>query len=715
MQSNVAKDEFIACLDLAKTNGHTEVLEVLNHFLVSNCTFEDPPLQKETEAYLQDARKQDQENLSKFLENPITSQRLLACAEDFLGALSPASLSHLCEAGLEVAAPIEHEHHSTRSLLHAIASWGLTELMQRVGKDCQRYEDISWVKINPRVYPDYIGPLQPILHAVCSRQFSNIGMLIMLVDTFGCDPNTRHQVYDYDKKDLKDGPAALHILAQAKHFWQLEAIQYLFERGADINAKNDKGETPLHIASGGNVHSIICDEQGHWTLRASKLLLKLGADPNLLDRNGESCLNKASSSPKIMQELLKGGADMSISSEPPMFSAIRRHDVRTVRILLNNGADVNTVHQDHRLHYNLDGRSLEEYALLCAARDGQWNTDAKAYQPIVKLLLDRGANWRVAVNEEETLMHLIFQDAEQDILEGIMDQPQIDFNTRDQRGRTIFLAACSWKECLDGYRHRHWGEKATLPAICLIDRGADINAIDHAGRNALHLLASNYHQHEEDMLQLIAREDCAPLLFQKDNDGFTPLHAVLAHRRMSVAEALVAKGADLLERDPDGLTALHHLSRGLQKVYVHIDYVGPDFAKDCIDLWRKYQELGGHIDDRSDTGDPALFTYLASKQPYGAPKFEADRCHIENFGLFFGDADVFAKNDTLETVLNVIAQRPKESHYTVLAQSHDTKLFKFLMSKGLDPLAEDARGRSSLDVAAANGRSEILELFQQKK
>lgn len=68
----------------------------------------------------------------------------------------------------------------------------------------------------------------------------------------------------------------------------------------------------------------------------------------------------------------------------------------------------------------------------------------------------------------------------------------------------------------------------------------------------------------------MSREDCAPLLFKKDNDGFTPLHVALAYRRVSVAEALVAKGANTLELDPDGLTALHHLSRGLQKVHVHV-------------------------------------------------------------------------------------------------------------------------------------------------
>lgn len=97
-----------------------------------------------------------------------------------------------------------------------------------------------------------------------------------------------------------------------------------------------------------------------------------------------------------------------------------------------------------------------------------------------------------------------------------------------------------------------------------------------------------------------------------------------------------------------------------------------------------------------------MFTFIASEQHYYTLKDEAKRCHVDNFELFFGDAHVFAKNDALETALHIVAQRPKKSYYSAIAQSHDATLFKFLVSKGLDPLAEHARWRSSLDVAAAN-------------
>ena len=40
--------------------------------------------------------------------------------------------------------------------------------------------------------------------------------------------------------------------------------------------------------------------------------------------------------------------------------------------------------------------------------------------------------------------------------------------------------------------------------------------------------------------------------------------------------------------------------------------------------------------------------------------------------------------------------------------------FRILMSRGLDPMAEDARQRTSLDVAAACGKEHILKLFARK-
>jgi hypothetical protein len=57
---------------------------------------------------------------------------------------------------------------------------------------------------------------------------------------------------------------------------------------------------------------------------------------------------------------------------------------------------------------------------------------------------------------------------------------------------------------------------------------------------------------------------------------------------------------------------------------------------------------------------------------------------------------------------------PKRGNHNSRKPEHERRLFEFMIEKGLDPLAEDGRSRSSLDVAATREQKEILELFQYR-
>ena len=48
-----------------------------------------------------------------------------------------------------------------------------------------------------------------------------------------------------DVKDKFEGETALHLASRNEH---LEVVKLLIERGADINIKNNEGETPLDFA-----------------------------------------------------------------------------------------------------------------------------------------------------------------------------------------------------------------------------------------------------------------------------------------------------------------------------------------------------------------------------------------------------------------------------------------------------------------------------------
>src|SRR5207244_2197650 len=141
------------------------------------------------------------------------------------------------------------------------------------------------------------------------------------------------------------------------------------------------------------------------------ILLESGANINILDKDGLSCLHKASSSPQIMRILLEHGADINAGKLSPLFSAIQIQCLETLTILLDAGVspnivDPNTGHDGFQLHYKV--KDAARSALFCAAFASLHNQQRGHSAPMVKLLIDRGADVYAAVNDKETLIHYTF-------------------------------------------------------------------------------------------------------------------------------------------------------------------------------------------------------------------------------------------------------------------------------------------------------------------
>jgi len=78
-----------------------------------------------------------------------------------------------------------------------------------------------------------------------------------------------HDDRTYINRPTPDGATALHCAARMGH---AESITCLFERGADVNCKDEQGWTPLHYAT----------MEGH--VDCIEALIACGADPNQHDR-----------------------------------------------------------------------------------------------------------------------------------------------------------------------------------------------------------------------------------------------------------------------------------------------------------------------------------------------------------------------------------------------------------------------------------------------
>lgn len=599
------------------------------------------------------------------------------------------------------------------SLLHLAAENGFTEILCQLGSAAKTFDDPESVLAliqGSNFINQYLEFVTPTLNVACTRKLANLAALEVLVERCGVDVNshTLMSSSSHGRGNARAGPTALHILAEGRHWWQLDAIRYLVSKGATIDSRNEYGETPLHIACGDRPTKSAkfhLEDDGYWKLACVQLLLELGADPNAIDNVGLSCAHKAIHSPEKLQKLLERGVNLSCETTAPLFTVLVNRDLQALITLLDLGTDPNSV--DSQEIFKIDKvKGRKRYALLCAclAQD-QWSSENM--MPLIKLLIERGADLYAHLNSQETLIHCVFEHAQDDVISGLLDfADKIDFNARDQLGRTVFLATCNRMAWQRGYNNWYWFQE-TGPVMRPWGYGADIMAVDNEGRNALHHLLDNTAMDQDTILRFIEQQACKILLHQKDKKGFSPLHCALRFLRPVVCEKLIALGADPLSPDPTSTTALQHiLSQCLQPQ--RPPYHKPEYYEGCLRLWQAFLSLGADINMRDNQSNPPLFLYLSTPESmeYVDKDCSFNR-HIKYYNGYFADADVHARNRDGETALHIIAKREK-GYY----EKYDRDLFELVVGQGLDPLAEDGKGRSSLDVAAALGKTEILDLFK---
>ncbi|WP_432201879.1 ankyrin repeat domain-containing protein [Erythrobacter sp. W53] len=117
-------------------------------------------------------------------------------------------------------------------------------------------------------------------------------------------------------RDITTGESALHIVTARR---DVQWIRFLTSRGANPNIEDNKGVTPLQIASGlGLVEGV-------------EALIAAGAN-----------INKA-----------------NVTGETALLSAVHRRDLAMVRLLLENGADVDRADNS--------GRTARDYVELMSA------------------------------------------------------------------------------------------------------------------------------------------------------------------------------------------------------------------------------------------------------------------------------------------------------------------------------------------------------------
>ena len=312
-----------------------------------------------------------------------------------------------------------------------------------------------------------------------------------------------------------DGATALHWTAHWNH---LEALEALIDAGADVNAENDLGATPLWVACANRNTGIV------------QRLLAAGANPDGGLHSGETLLMRCTytGDPAAVGALLAHGADVD-AAEPSrgqtalMWAAATRHPDVT-RVLIEHGAAVGARTATVRQFRGTGQRSTTSPAgaahfdaggftpLLFAARHGDVDS--------ARLLLDAGADANDTAADGNSALVLAAMSGQARLAELLLE-----------RGADPTAAGA-------GYAALHAAVLRADPALvrALLASGADPNA-------------------------RLAKGTPVPrwtyqFVFTLKEKGATPLMLAARYLEPEILRLLAGAGADPLLPLDDGTTAL---------------------------------------------------------------------------------------------------------------------------------------------------------------
>ncbi|KAJ8118880.1 hypothetical protein OPT61_g215 [Boeremia exigua] len=606
------------------------------------------------------------------------------------------------------------------------------------------------------------------------RGAPNMDAVRLLVEKFHVDVND-YCYRAHNNHEMVQQHTALHELARSGHWWQVAlAIPYLISKGANASAKDDGGRTPLHIALGGtkgevgpfyreavrillasgaNVdeldnEGVSCLSIATGDLEMVNLLLQKKAKITA----GAVLKALQSQQEDVLQALLDAGADPngrlegSVGSDPlpnrpkqpkPERDVPVTEEYPLYCIATEHGAHTHYLSRDEKLKRFSDTAKLMQ-TLLSAGADPlatfhRWTSnDAELKDSVlgedeaVKELLRDG---RVAgvVLEEVTLVHNLLD--QNSMVHPILMMENLDADRRDADGRNLLHMAC----------HHHnpdapidsliasisTEQKPSMSSFldCLCARGADPLAIDASGNNILHhmFLSNKQRKSNDNDRSVIERlANLYPsLVNQKNSRGKPPLHMALKHATLhntvAAAEALLELGADAFASDNDGNTALHILAFSLYE------------SAKVRDLFANLLQCGLDVNARNQRGESPMFN-LNKRLISRSGDLRHERVSAAEALAIFerAGADLFIQDYSGKTLLHVAAKETQEPvkndpfrdfrHKDPNVKPLEPSIARFqtLMSKGLDPFAEDECKRTALDVAAACGKESVLKLFENQ-
>lgn len=485
----------------------------------------------------------------------------------------------------------------------------------------------------------------------------------------------------------KDGLTPLHL---AVKFGQHEVVETLLGLGANLQLKTGKlGETPLHIAT------MVKDGE-----RCVDLLIKSGADVDATEQKQETPMHFAArfNNLKAVQLLLEDGArvdSQNMDGENVLHVCVRESNLIIIETMLEHIIKNRTADEARILinQQNKDGESSCHYT---AKLDGRLSHIPDEDREIMRLLLKNGGDvFLETFKHRETPVHYCCQSGNTNVLAEIqahLEGPdcQMAYNKPAKNLWTpLFYAA-------------YQGHPEIIRM--LLNQSTRVDVFDENGEAPLHVAVE---RGKEEVVDILLQHDA--FVNVRNKLGMTPLHLAAKLGFNSIVKQLVDEhGAILDAMTITKQTPLHlaaesgqfEVCKTLLKLRADLN-AADNHSQTPVHLaaQKNHAEVLKHfLSDRSE-----LLT-IPNKMGYNCAHIAAmngSLSVIKELLRFNRDA--------------VIGVRIKKSGSTTLhlaSEGGHASIVKLLLSAGAKASDENAMGETALHLAAKHGHVKVLHTIK---
>jgi ankyrin repeat protein len=472
----------------------------------------------------------------------------------------------------------------------------------------------------------------------------------------------------------------------AVEYNDLETVKRLIGKGADVNAPDEDGMTPLHIAAvvgrkdvaellienGADIHARRA--MSGWTplhtagssrtgAPVAELLVLRGADIGALAHSGATPLHSAAigGNVPVVRLLAAKGADLNARDQrgnTPLYWAVEYQGYRYKEIVdtfLGLGAKVLGNTGSSPLEVAVRRNDMRTAHVLAGAVDKGWRSDhgdaplhwavRSRHLKLVRVLVEHGAELNARDGQGYTPLDVAVKYAkEKDIIEFLKSKGA----EGTLREKAPTRADISEEELLAKVRG-------------ILSEGGNVNVQDHAGRTALHTGCQYGYR---DAVDFLLAKGASPNI--GNEIGFTALHYAVMFGQLEIAKTLIDHGANVNAKDSDqGCTPIYFV---LMAKHNEIELL--TLLLDNGADWRVSPEFEGLTPLHMAVGqrDPVALRLLLAR-----------------------GADPKVKDKTGETHLHRAARVGYDD------------MVKLLIEVGAEVNATDSRGMTPLDWAVAGG------------